>query len=231
MEVKKNSRYDLEKKRGLFLEIGFLLSFLFVLFAFEYKVQPKEIEVLTEELSQEMEDIVPVTIQEKNKPKELPKIKPLELTKLILADDDVPDLEIEDSQANENDIYEIAEVTEPEEEVEDIPFVRVEFMPIFNPSKNKTYEEGIRDLFITMQKMARYPIVAQENGIEGKVFIKFIVTKTGEVANIKVVRSIDPALDKEAIRVVQNLPKFKPGMQRNRPVCVWFSSYISFVLQ
>ncbi|RUT79047.1 energy transducer TonB [Ancylomarina longa] len=233
MEVKKNPRYDLEKKRGLFLEIGFLLSFLFVLLAFEYRVPTKEVEVLTEDLSQEIEDIVPVTIQERNKPKELPKIKPLELTQLILADDDddVPDLEIEDSDANEDDSYQIAEVTEPEEEVEDIPFVRVEFMPIFNPSKNKTYEEGIRDLFITMQKMAKYPVIAQENGIEGKVFVKFIVTKTGEIANVMVVRSIDPALDREAIRVVQNLPKFKPGLQRNRPVSVWFSGYISFVLQ
>ena len=233
MEVKKNPRYDLEKKRGLFLQIGFLLSFLIVLAAFEYKVPTEEAEELTFDPVEEVDEIVQVTVQDREKPKELPKVKPIEITDLQLIDDDeeAPDLEIIDSDATEEDSYEIAEVTEAEEEVEDIPFVRVEHMPIFNPRKNKTYEEGIKDLFITMQRMAKYPIIAQENGIEGKVFVKFVVTKTGTVSNIQVVRPVDPALDKEAIRVVQNLAKFKPGMQRNKPVDVWFSGYISFVLQ
>lgn len=234
MEVKKNPRYDLEKKRGLFLQVGFLISFLIVLMAFEYKSPVESITELTFDLMEEVDEIVPVTIQDRKKPIELPKVKPLELTELQLIDDteEAPDLEIVDSEAKENEEYKIVNVAETVEvEDEDIPFVRVENMPIFNPKKNKTYEEGQKDLFFTMQKSAKYPIVAQENGIEGKVFVKFVVTKTGEISNIQIVRSVDPALDKEAIRVVENLPKFKPGMQRNRPVSVWFSGYISFVLQ
>lgn len=233
MEVKKHPRYDLEKKRGLFLQIGLLLSLIIVLMAFEYETPAEKIADLDFDVLEEMDEIVPITVQDKPKPKELPKIKLIELTTLILADDDddVPDLEIKDSYVSEDDSYDISKIIEDVEEVEDVPFVRVEQMPIFNPKRNNTYDEGLRDLFNTMQKMTKYPIIAQENGIEGKVYVRFVVTKTGNIEQIQVMRPVDPSLDKEAIRVVRNLPKFKPGMQRNRAVSVWFSGYISFVLQ
>ncbi|PCH70609.1 MAG: energy transducer TonB [Bacteroidales bacterium] len=233
MEVKKHPRYDLEKKRGLFLQIGLLLSLIIVLMAFEYETPAEKIADLDFDVLEEMDEIVPITVQDKPKPKELPKIKLIELTTLILADDDddVPDLEIKDSYVSEDDSYDISKIIEEVEEVEDVPFVRVEQMPIFNPKRNNTYDEGLRDLFNTMQKMTKYPIIAQENGIEGKVYVRFVVTKTGNIEQIQVMRPVDPSLDKEAIRVVRNLPKFKPGMQRNKAVSVWFSGYISFVLQ
>ena len=234
MEVKKNPRYDLEKKRGLFLQIGLLLSLVIVLMAFEYETPAEKISDLDFDVLEEMDEIVPITVQDKPKPKELPKIKPIELTTLVLADDDddVVDLEIVDSSVSEDDSYDITDVNEDvEENYDDVPFVRVEQMPIFNPKRNTTYDEGLKDLFRTMQKMTRYPILAQENGIEGKVYVRFVVTKTGTIEQVQVMRAVDPSLDKEAIRVVRNLPKFKPGMQRNRAVSVWFSGYISFVLQ
>ena len=201
--------------------------------AFEYETPVEKIADLDFDVLEEMDEIVPITVQDKPKPKELPKIKLIELTTLILADDDddVPDLEIKDSYVSEDDSYDISKIIEDVEEVEDVPFVRVEQMPIFNPKRNNTYDEGLRDLFNTMQKMTKYPIIAQENGIEGKVYVRFVVTKTGNIEQIQVMRPVDPSLDKEAIRVVRNLPKFKPGMQRNRAVSVWFSGYISFVLQ
>lgn len=79
--------------------------------------------------------------------------------------------------------------------------------------------------------MVRYPIAAQESCIQGKVFVKFVVTPEGEISNIQVIRKVDPLLDEEVIRVVQNLPEFKPGKQFNKKVPVWFSGYINFVLQ
>lgn len=82
-----------------------------------------------------------------------------------------------------------------------------------------------------MQRMVRYPIAAQESCIQGKVFVKFVVTPEGEISNIQVIRKVDPLLDEEVIRVVQNLPEFKPGKQFNKKVPVWFSGYINFVLQ
>jgi protein TonB len=234
MEVKKNPRYDLEKKRSMFLQIGFLLSFVIVLMAFEYKTPVTKTAVLDFDPIDEFDELVPVTVHETKPKQEIPKVQPLIMNEILLTDDDdedVTDLEIIDSDAGENDSYGISDIQEEVEDVEETPFVRVENMPIFNPRKNNTYEEGIKDLFVTMQKMARYPVVAQENGVQGKVFVKFVVGKTGEISNIQVVRSVDKELDQEAIRVVRSLPKFKPGMQRNKPVSVWFSGYISFVLQ
>ncbi len=234
MEVKKHPRYDLEKKRGLFLQIGLLVSLVIVLMAFEYETPVEQIADLNFDVLEEIDEIIPITVQDKPKPKEVPKIKEMILTELILVEDDAEDvdLDIVDSSVSEDDSYAISNVKEEiEENDDDVPFVRVEQMPIFNPEKNNTYDEGLKDLFITMQKLTKYPIVAQENGIEGKVYVRFVVTKTGNIDQIQVMRAVDPSLDKEAIRVVQNLPKFKPGMQRNKPVSVWFSGYISFVLQ
>ena len=234
IEIKKNPRHDLEKKRSTFLQIGFLLSFAIVFAAFEYKTPIEETAVLDFDPLEELDEMIPITVQDKEKPKQEIKVKKLDLLDIMITEDEdeEDDLEIVDSEASEDDSYDIKDVVEEEEVIdEDTPFVRVENMPIFNPRKNRTYEEGLRDLFITMQKMTKYPIIAQENGIQGKVFVKFVVSKTGDITNVQVVRSVDPALDKEAIRVVRNLPKFKPGMQRNRPANVWFSGYISFVLQ
>ena len=77
----------------------------------------------------------------------------------------------------------------------------------------------------------KYPIEAQENGKQGKVYISFVINKTGKVVNAKVARSVDPSLDKEALRVVNSLPEWKPGRQRGKKVNVQYTVPISFVLQ
>jgi protein TonB len=76
-----------------------------------------------------------------------------------------------------------------------------------------------------------YPKDAQENGVQGKVYVNFIVTKTGAVGGAKIARGISPSLDAEALRVVNNLPKWTPGTQRGEPVNVQFTVPINFVLQ
>lgn len=77
----------------------------------------------------------------------------------------------------------------------------------------------------------KYPAVAQENGIQGRVTVQFVVTKNGTVGQVKVVRGKDPDLDKEAIRVVKSLPKFTPGKMNGHPVNVWYTLPITFRLQ
>ena len=76
----------------------------------------------------------------------------------------------------------------------------------------------------------QYPEIAKENGIQGKVFVQFVVNQKGEVEQVKVVRGVDPSLDKEAVRVIQSLPKWKPGSQRGKPVKVSFTVPINFQL-
>jgi len=102
-------------------------------------------------------------------------------------------------------------------------FFIVEDMPEFPGG-----EKALRNFIATNVK---YPVKAQENGIQGKVYISFVVNKTGKVTDAKVVRGVDPSLDKEALRVVNNLPKWKPGKQRGKKVNVNYTLPISFALQ
>lgn len=102
-------------------------------------------------------------------------------------------------------------------------FESVEQMP--------TFPGGDAALLKYVADHIRYPGPAQENGIQGRVVVQFVVTKTGSVGEVKVVRSKDPDLDKEAVRVVKTLPKFVPGKMNGQPVNVWYTLPITFKLQ
>jgi protein TonB len=77
----------------------------------------------------------------------------------------------------------------------------------------------------------KYPVIAQENGIKGKVYVSFVVDETGNIASVDLLRGVDVSLDNEALRVVRSLPKWKPGKQGGKPVKVLFSVPIQFELQ
>ena len=79
-------------------------------------------------------------------------------------------------------------------------------------------------------KNVKYPVLAMENGIQGKVFIQFVIERDGSITDVKVVRGVDASLDKEAVRVVQSMPKWKPGKQRGKPVRVAYTLPINFQL-
>jgi len=89
----------------------------------------------------------------------------------------------------------------------------------------------INNFRVWVQQNLKYPDVAAENGIQGRVIINFVVEPSGKVTNVKVVRGVDPSIDKEAIRVVSSSPIWKPGSQRGKPVRVQFTIPIIFVLQ
>ena len=97
-------------------------------------------------------------------------------------------------------------------------------MPKFQGGGKEKFREWIA-------KNLQYPPIAAENGISGRVFVQFAVNAQGEVVDVKVVRGVDPALDKEAVRVVKSSPRWTPGKQRGRPVKVQFTFPIVFVLQ
>jgi len=114
-------------------------------------------------------------------------------------------------------------VTEEKEKVEDEIFVVVENMPEFPGG-----ELALRKF---IAQAIKYPTIAQENGIQGKVFVNFVVDKDGSISNAKIARGVDPSIDKEALRVIMTLPKWKPGMQRGKAVRVSYTVPISFQLQ
>jgi TonB family protein len=93
------------------------------------------------------------------------------------------------------------------------------------------FQGGDQALRKFIANSVKYPKKAQENGVQGKVYVSFVVSKEGKVANAKITRSVNPLLDKEALRVVNQMPTWKPGYQKGKPVNVSFTVPINFVLQ
>ena len=216
MQVKKNPKVDLEKKRSLYLQIGFIIALLLVYAAFEYKNYDKSSYNLGDlNLDDLEEEIIPITKQEQKPPPPPP--PPPEIIEIVEDEVEIEEeLEIEDTESDEDEIIEI------EEEDDDEFFMVVENMPEF--------PGGDLGLMKYIQKNVKYPPIAKEYNITGKVYVQFIVDKSGTVTNVKVVRGVDKNLDAEALRVVKSLPKYKPGKQRGKPVRVMFTIPINFTL-
>ena len=112
-----------------------------------------------------------------------------------------------------------------------VPTDNEEPLQIFQIQEKPMFPGGDSELLKYVALNTKYPVPAQESGIEGTVYIRFVVTKTGEVGNATVMRPIDPLLDEEALRVVKNLPKWTPGKNNGNPVNVWFIIPVKFQLQ
>ncbi len=229
MEVKKTPKADLESKRNLFLILGLVLALGFILAAFEYKASPKKTDSLGQIQMQEVEEeIIPITREQEVQPPPPPP-PPQVVEVLNIVDDDV---EIEDelfidTEVTADMVIDVAPVISTqrqEEEEEDTQvFFIVEDMPEF-PGGELALRQFIANAI-------KYPVIAQENGIQGRVYVTFVVNTDGSVADARIARGVDPSLDKEALRVVNTLPKWKPGQQRGKPVRVSYTVPINFVLQ
>jgi protein TonB len=225
MELKKNPKVDLRKYSGIFLEVGFVLSLGIMLLAFNITQRDKmagdlgELENVVAE-----EEIIPITRQQEITPPPPP--EPPKATEVLnIVEDDVEiedELEIEDTEADASTAVQIVEIEEEAEEEEAQVFFIVENMPEF--------PGGDLELRKYINQNVQYPEIAKENGIQGRVFVQFVVNQKGEIEQVKVVRGVDPSLDKEAIRVIQSLPKWKPGSQRGKPVRVSFTVPINYQL-
>ncbi|MEE2953732.1 MAG: energy transducer TonB [Bacteroidota bacterium] len=215
MEPKKNPKANLEHKRYIFLQIGLVISLIVILIAFEWKSYEKVNYNLGDLNLEDLEDeMIPITERELKPPPPPP--PPPEVIEVVEDEVEIEEeLEIEDTETDEDEIIEI-------EEDDDEFFMVVEQMPIF--------PGGDLGLMKYIQRNVRYPAIAKEYNITGKVYVSFIVDKQGSVTNVKVVRGVDKNLDAEAVRVVKSLPKYKPGKQRGKPVRVMFTIPINFTL-
>ena len=229
MELKKSLKADLESKRNTFILVGLVVALGVTLLAFEWTTKPSKAESLGQVQAQQVEEeIIPITREQQVKPPPPPP-PPKVVEVLNIVDDDVKienELEIDDSEADENTIIDVAPVIETaqEEEAEEAQvFFIVEDMPEF-PGGDLALRKYIANAI-------KYPVIAQENGIQGKVYVTFVVGKDGKVNNARIARGVDPSLDKEALRVVNSLPTWKPGKQRGKPVNVSYTVPINFVLQ
>lgn len=202
------------------------VSLAIVLFAFTYSEKVTKADSLGQVAAAEIsEEMIPMTRQEEVKPPPPPPPAAVEILNIVTDDTKITDnLEIMDSEATKETKVEVAQiVTEEKEKVEEEIFIVVENMPEFPGG-----ELALRRYINTAIK---YPGIAQENGIQGKVLVNFVVDKDGTVSNAKIFRGVDPSIDKEALRVIMSLPKWKPGMQRGKAVRVSFTVPINFQLQ
>lgn len=230
METKKNDKVNLEKRKGMFFQLGLVIVLAISLIAFEWTTGqkgPNEFAELKEEVLEE--ELIPITEMPEQKmetPPEVPKVTELFQ---IVEDDVIIENEIifaddETSFDEEVQMYEFAITEEEEEEEEEHIFYVVEDMPSFRGGDVEKFREWVTDRI-------KYPQIASENGIQGKVFLMFVVEPDGSVSNVVVTRSVDVSLDSEAVRVIQSSPKWVAGKQRGAPVRVRFSMQVNFQLQ
>ena len=214
MEPKKNPKISLENKKGLYFQVGLIIALLIVFAAFEWRSYEKVNYNLGQlSLDDLEEEIIPITKQEVKPPPP----PPPEVIEIVEDEVEIEnELEIEDTESDEDEMIEI------EEESDDEFFMVVENMPEF--------PGGDLGLMKYIQRNVKYPPIAKEYNITGKVYVSFIVDKTGTVTNVKIVRGVDKNLDAEALRVVKSLPKYKPGKQRGKAVRVMFTIPINFTL-
>jgi len=228
MDIKKNEKANLETKKTTFFQLGLVVTIALILIAFEWTTTERK-ENAFASLSEDVmeEEIIPQTEQEEPEVETPPEVNVTDIFEIV--DDDVK-IENEvlffDDRTNADDIvqaYTFTAKAEEEEKEEDI-FMIVEDMPTFKGGDVQKFSNWVKE-------RVKYPIIAQENSIQGKVFIGFVVEPDGSVSNVTILRSVDKSLDEEAKRVVESSPKWAPGKQRGQPVRVRFSITVNFQLQ
>ncbi len=238
MKARKTIHADLEHKKSLFFELGLVISFALVLFSMEYNFKEKPSDVIvTQYVEATEEEMVPITRQEETVAPPPPSpVKTYDVINIVENDIEIEEeLEILDTETDQDEIVEVVEnlnVELEEEETSEAPiFMVVEEMPIFRPEICRTTLEGQQELMRYIASSIKYPIIAAENGVQGRVYVTFVVSPKGKVTNVEVTRGVSKVLDEEAIRVVTELPAFSPGKQRGKPVRVRYSVPINFILR
>lgn len=230
MEIKKSPKADLEGTKTMSVLMGLVIALACLFVGFEWGTY--DVQVVT--ASDGVADIIAEEEIEITRPEELPPPPPpppvQAAPEMLNVVDDDTELEQQEILSSEDDAataqvqqYVAPAVVEEEEESENTIFTVVEKMPQF--------PGGDPALLKYISTQIKYPIIAQENGIQGRVVVSFVVNKDGSVVDAEVVRGVDPSLDKEALRVIGTLPKWAPGEQRGKPVRVKYTVPVQFRLQ
>lgn len=236
MEIKKSQRADLESQKGTGLLIGYIVTLAAIFVAFEYTTRDyveTDVVYSTSSFVSE-EEVVPITqpifTAAPPPPAEAPQVA--EILDIVDNNTEIVEEEIQTSESTTEAISgPVAHVSGPamgppvatqEEGDEGEVFEVVEQSPMF--------PGGMDELTKWLSKNLKYPASAQENGIQGRVLVQFVVNKDGSIVEPKVIKSVDAALDKEALRVVSAMPKWQPGKQRGKTVRVRYTLPVTFRL-
>ncbi len=229
MDIKKSPKASLEDKKITFLLMGFVMVLSLIYIAFEWTKTEVEVYQVEETAAVAEEEIEIIqTAQELPPPPPPPAPEVVEVLNVVENDVEVQSLEINTEDDKDKGVDISAPTTSfgtgpVVEEEENVVFQVVERMPGF--------PGGDAALFKFLNDNVKYPVIAQENGIQGRVICQFVVNRDGSIVDVEVVRSVDPSLDKEAIRVIKSMPNWMPGQQRGKPVRVKYTLPVNFRLQ
>jgi protein TonB len=234
MEVKKNPKADLRNNSGLYFVIGLAVVMALVWGAFEWKTYEKSADYdISLNVEDALDEEVPMTEQIKTPPPPPPPSAP-EVIEVVEDEAEVEETVIESTETSqEEEVIEVEDVAVEEDDLDiDVPFAVIEDVPIFPgcegaKDKRACFNEMIQKHIV---KNFRYPEIAQEMGVQGRVNVMFTIQKDGTIGNIRY-RGPDKNLEAEALRIIQKLPRMTPGKQRGRAVRVPFSIPITFKLQ
>ncbi|MBO4690977.1 MAG: energy transducer TonB [Paludibacteraceae bacterium] len=226
MQLKKSEKASLESSKVVFVLMGFVFVLSLCYAALEWtEREVTKYEVADSEFLFEEEVEIQQTSQETPPPPPPPQVQEVEVLNVVEDDKEVESIEVNTEDDKEVEVVIAAPVEAPvEEEEEEVVFQVVEKMPEF--------PGGTQALFKYLSENVKYPVIAQENGIQGRVICQFVVNKDGSIVDVEVVRSGgDPSLDKEAVRVIKSMPKWNPGKQRGKAVRVKYTVPVNFKLQ
>ena len=227
MEVKKSKSANLENKKGTWVLMGLVTVFALLFVAFEWTQHEKKYDgdildagdIILEE------EVIPITMPEKKTVPPPPQaVSQAEVLNIVEDDAEIEETTLvsNEDQAVFVEVSEDTQVIVEEVEEEQEIFQVVENMPEF--------PGGTQALLQYLKKNIKYPTICQEQGIQGRVVVQFVVNKDGSIVDPEVIKPVNPYLDKEALRVVSTMPKWKPGEQRGKPVRVKFTLPVQFKL-
>ena len=234
MELKKNPKADLTRNSSMYFVIGLAVVMLIVWRALEHKTYEKTSEYdVSMNVDEELDEEVPMTEQIKTPPPPPPPAAP-EIIEVVEDEVEVEETVIESTETSqEEEVIEVEDV-QVEEEFEDVdvPFAVIENVPVFPGCEKESNKRACFNKMMQkhISKNFRYPEIAQEMGVQGRVSVMFVIQKDGSIGGVRM-RGPDKNLEKEAARIIGKLPKMTPGKQRGRAVRVPFSIPITFKLQ
>lgn len=221
MKPKKTPEADVDRKNTTFFLVGMILSLGVVVSAFSYKQYEKQVKVLQSDLEVDVEEEMSEVTRQQEKPPPPPPPPEIKIVEdEVEVEEDQPEIEEQDID-QETEIEDIP-VVEEEKEDEDEIFVAVE--------DNPEFPGGQKALYQWLQNNLKYPQREKEVGIQGRVIVQFVVNKDGSITQVNAVKGPSEGLKKEAERVIKQMPKWKPGKQRGKPVRVKYTIPVFFRL-
>lgn len=223
MKPKKSDQSNLEKRRVYFFQIGLVVALAFTLLAFEWsQFEPRQgTKLVTLMVDEEPYELPPVTFPPPPLPPPVnPPIDVVDNTK------DIPDPEIQSSEVDPDQPIQLQPMEEEEEEI-----IEEDNGIITMPEKMPEFPGGLEELYRFLSSNTNYPALAKDVGLQGIVYLTFVVEKDGSIKDARILRGIGGGCDEEALRVIHEMPKWTPGKQGGRKVRVQYNMPFRFKLK